>query len=87
MIDPDDPWPWWHWMMIASFFSTGGAAAVIDSAYQCPPRPVPWYTWACFWLSLLLLFTTSLWGCWESWNTLWGWFTRRWSKHREEPKE
>lgn len=80
MRDPFDEF--WFWLNTAALHATGSAAALINLAHECPPRPVPWYTWAYFWLALLMLSTTALWGCWLHWSALWQWAARAWSRFR-----
>lgn len=90
MIGPYAQLPRWCWMYTVCLFSSESAAEVIQVlAYDCPPRPVPWYTWAYFGLSALLLVISSIWGMWDTWTALWEWLAKRRDarRKREGPKQ
>jgi hypothetical protein len=37
-------------------YATGSAAELVNAiGIDCPPRPVPWTIWVCFWLAFLAL--------------------------------
>ena len=88
MIGPYAHLPRWCWFQTVAVFASGSVAEIIRVQAECPPRPVPWYTWAYFGLSAVLLVISTAWGLWDNWNALWEWVAkRRKSKRHEEPKE
>jgi hypothetical protein len=65
---------------LATMFLVNTTGDLIDLNKSC--RPVPWYTYACFWLALLATVIASLWLNWLYWDLLWRWAARLWAKLR-----
>jgi hypothetical protein len=89
MIGPYAHMPKWCWIQFVSGLAGAGVGEIISvQAYGCPPRPVPWYTWAYFGLTVVLLVISSIWGLWDNWNALWEWLAKRRAARRSkrEPK-
>jgi hypothetical protein len=71
------------WFHIAALYATGSAAELVNAiGTECPPRPVPWTIWACFWLAFLALTVAGYWVSWLYWNAFWQWAARLWAKLR-----